>query len=553
MSQSNTPRGGRRSKNYVYSNTPGALDLENMRLANLIADTKAEPGSSIPTAPTIANTVAGSGSSSSLSPASILQSPIVAIHGHEVGAAQISDGASVSSEDSHQPPPADRIQQYQVFGSDPSTFDDPTIYHIREVIADMTDEEKKEIYCVASFPTDDLSDLIAGIPPDKDFSSAKPSNQVNANTFASYLEPYLRPLTEEDMAFLRERVRTVNCYCYSLLTSCLKGDRVTPFIMPRRGKKHYTEIWAEEDGLISADTSQNRERLPANQPRGNIEHMDDDISATEQISTGPILSRLLSALRYEHRPSANDEKDKPNGVTNGNGESSTNGIMHGEINGEHGGDATDDRLPPATSFPESTSQGWKIPSIKLDYAQVDERLKAELRHIGFLGPEEEPDYDAHKDDEIAERLRNLQAELKRISIVNGARKARLLDYYKEYMAHQEFTTIRDDLDTQVIQAYLKRNRTLSKGKKNIKRPGGAGGGSHFVAGSSSSGAGTAKPGVGDQVKVLIERRRRWIKVIGPIFDKEMVRVRTGKDSILEEAEMEPYMNAERDKWDEEVE
>lgn len=71
----------------------------------------------------------------------------------------------------------------------------------------MTDDEKKEIYCVAQFPHDDLSNLIAGTPPDKDFSNAKPSNQVNANTFAAYVDPYLRPLTEEDMGFLKERVR----------------------------------------------------------------------------------------------------------------------------------------------------------------------------------------------------------------------------------------------------------------------------------------------------------------------------------------------------------
>jgi transcriptional adapter 3 len=85
-------------------------------------------------------------------------------------------------------------------------FDDPTIYHVREVVDGMTDEEKREIYCVASFPKSDLRDLIAGTPPDKDFSNARPSNQVNANTFATYLEPYFRPLTDEDMAFLKERV-----------------------------------------------------------------------------------------------------------------------------------------------------------------------------------------------------------------------------------------------------------------------------------------------------------------------------------------------------------
>lgn len=70
----------------------------------------------------------------------------------------------------------------------------------------MTDEEKKEIYSVARFPTKDLKELIAGTPPDKDFSNTKPTNQVSANTFAAYIEPYVRPLTEEDIGFLREKV-----------------------------------------------------------------------------------------------------------------------------------------------------------------------------------------------------------------------------------------------------------------------------------------------------------------------------------------------------------
>lgn len=83
---------------------------------------------------------------------------------------------------------------------------DPVIYHIREVTPGMTDEEKKEIYGVKAFPTKDLSDQIAGTPPDKDFSNAKPTNQVAANTFLTYVEPYLRALMEEDIAWLKERV-----------------------------------------------------------------------------------------------------------------------------------------------------------------------------------------------------------------------------------------------------------------------------------------------------------------------------------------------------------
>jgi hypothetical protein len=109
-----------------------------------------------------------------------------------------------TSDDERQPPPAPPVTQHAFF-PDP-LGPDPVTYHIREVTPGMTDEEKKEIYSVAAFPTKDLRDQIAGTPPDKDFSNAKPTNQVAANTFLSYVEPYVRPLTEEDIAFLRERV-----------------------------------------------------------------------------------------------------------------------------------------------------------------------------------------------------------------------------------------------------------------------------------------------------------------------------------------------------------
>lgn len=85
-------------------------------------------------------------------------------------------------------------------------FDDPTIYEIREIVEGMSEDEKKEVFGVTVYPHDDLSHLIAGTPPDRDFSNAKPTNQVNPNTFAAYLEPYLRPLNEEDSNFLKDRV-----------------------------------------------------------------------------------------------------------------------------------------------------------------------------------------------------------------------------------------------------------------------------------------------------------------------------------------------------------
>lgn len=329
--------------------------------------------------------------------------------------------------------------------------------------------------------------------------------------------------------------------------------------MPRRGKKLYTEVWADEDGSVSVDIPQNgNDKLPPNQPRGNLEHMDDDTTETDQISAGPLLNRLLSTMRPERRVAISEEKERVNGMVNGNGESPINGYSNGDINGdatiEAVADDNSDRLPVATFMPESTSQGWKVPTPKLDYAQYDERLKMELRHIGFLPPDTEPDYDAHYDDEVGERIRFLQSELKKQMVINGARKARVAQIAEEYLAHQEFSNIVADLDTQVDQAYLKRSRTLGKGKKNTKRPGGAGGGSHYVAGPLSTGAaGITKPGIGDVARTVMERRKNWIDTIKPVFDEDVTRVRTEGEGIFEGPEWEKLLAIERERWDEETE
>lgn len=212
----------RRRRRFKFATSPGQLDRE---IAELVATLKylrvkfADSGRSLDLPANaqrngskkdgVSNNIkqeAASGSTSSLSPPSQILSPTTATAADGTTSVPSSPASSHSSLDSRQPPPAPAIPQYQTFGPDPSTFDDPTIYHIRKVRDDMTDEEKKEVFCVAQFPKDDLTSLIAGTPPDKDFSNAKPANQVNANTFAAYIEPYLRPLTEEDMAFLKERV-----------------------------------------------------------------------------------------------------------------------------------------------------------------------------------------------------------------------------------------------------------------------------------------------------------------------------------------------------------
>lgn len=114
----------------------------------------------------------------------------------------------------------------------------------------MTDEEKKEIYSVAVFPQSDLRDKMAGTPPDKDFSNAKPANQVSANTFQAYIEPFVRPLMEEDIAWLKEKVctttdinvhrliLTISRVIALLRLSCLRVGRNTTRISGLRKMAH---------------------------------------------------------------------------------------------------------------------------------------------------------------------------------------------------------------------------------------------------------------------------------------------------------------------------
>lgn len=292
-----------------------------------------------------------------------------------------------------------------------------------------------------------------------------------------------------------------------------------------------------------------RDRLPLNQGRGNIEQLTDDNADSDKISVGPLVSRLYSLLRYEHR--APPDENATNGTTNG--DLSMNGLLADSLMDlDHPlGESENKPQPSATSFPDASPSGFRVPAAKLEHAQLDERLKAELRYVGFLGPENNPDFDAHYDDDIAQRLRLLQSELKKQMITNGARRARLLDIAKERMAYQEYSTIHDDLDSQVQQAYLKRTRTLGKSKKGSQakhRPGGAGGGSHIV-----NAAGVGRPGIGDVARTLMDRRKRWKDCIGPIFKDSKTSVPRDEESIFEPGAMAEFERAELEGWDEDQE
>lgn len=408
--------------------------------------------------------------------------------------------SSESETEQRQPQPAASIPQFQIFGEDPSQYPDETVYEIREITSDMTDEEKKEIYAVARFPASDLHHMTAGTAPDKDFSNAKPTNQVNAQTFANFVEPYLRPLTQEDLGFLQER-----------------QDRIHIFEIPKRGR-HYKEVWAEDDGTMFLD--QDAVKTAINEPRGDVEQMNDDVAESDDVSTGPVTARWLGLMRPITRPDGQDA----NGLS-----------MEMEIDGETVADSRTDSQPPATAFPEST---WKnvTHTTSAEYGTQEQRLLEELRHIGFLSETDVPNFAEQQDDEVTARLRYLQRELHRISLINGARKARVLEVAEERMAAQEWQGISDDLETQLNQAYLKRNRANGKTKKQIKKPG--------VAAPVTSK--TNGPPVIEPIRSLLDRRAEWNDLIGPVVNHGKVSV--PKETIFDKESIDRLIKVEQENW-----
>lgn len=121
----------------------------------------------------------------------------------------------------------------------------------------------------------------------EDFSKIKPPAQTAVSTFYTSVEPWLRPIKEEDVGWLE----------YS-------GDEVEPFIMPKLGV-HYINLWEDEDigtyGAVLSSTQAIRSTLPAQAslgplPKWEPSTLTEDDCMTEEHGHGPLNERLISAL-----------------------------------------------------------------------------------------------------------------------------------------------------------------------------------------------------------------------------------------------------------------
>ncbi|TIC55690.1 hypothetical protein E3Q05_02089 [Wallemia mellicola] len=128
-------------------------------------------------------------------------------------------------------------------------------------------------------PTPKTQDIV-----NDDFVDKKPASQTQISTFYSSIEPYLRPLGEDDLMFLSA-----------------KGDEVTPYTIPPLGRP-YLSVWEAEDAGLPFTSIDQPSIPPLPRPTLTAQDMSDDSLINEDFSLGALSERLVSALLPINKP-----------------------------------------------------------------------------------------------------------------------------------------------------------------------------------------------------------------------------------------------------------
>ncbi|KAJ7491039.1 histone acetyltransferases subunit 3-domain-containing protein [Mycena latifolia] len=326
----------------------------------------------------------------------------------------------------------------------------------------------------------------------EDFSKSKQPTQTPVSTFYTSIEPYIRPIREEDVGFLEHT-----------------GDEVEPYVMPKLGR-HYLDVWAEQDAAmlgaaLPAGAGQMRDAPPdafaPPAPKWDPSTLGEADLTTEARGHGPLTERVLSALL----PMTDATVWK--------------GVKAAEdaMEGRPGGSAA------AAARKE-----------KMNVSDLEARIRDTMRYHGLL--ELPPDYSEKVDDPIATALRHAQRELRTVVATNKARKARLATIARDRLGYQEYLELRDSIDRNIANTFTKLQKKdgpkVSKKKKKL--------GDASAAGTPVPGEGSAGPpppppcpaalGLGpdddnrlvvsEQLRQLVETRRQWVDAVGGVFEQK---------------------------------
>ncbi|KAF5349718.1 hypothetical protein D9756_008959 [Leucocoprinus leucothites] len=334
----------------------------------------------------------------------------------------------------------------------------------------------------------------------EDFSKAKQPTQTLVTTFYSSIEPWIRPIREEDVGFLE-----------------YTGDEIEPFIMPKLGR-HYTEIWEDQDSGLLPSVVLNHQEAPASQftppePKWDPSTLADMDLVTEEKAHGPLTERVISALL----PLPDQSGWK--------GVKAAEDAMEGRPGGSGAAAARKERL---------------------NVTDLEARIRDNLRFHGLL--DVPPDFTEKVDDPIATALRQAQAELRQVIAANKARKTRLISIARDRLGYQEYLELRDSIDKNISTLFsklqkkdtpkLSKKKKKSEGSESGVNANGGGGATANGVGNGSTGGGMlsnlapcpASIGfnqdddqfllVNDQLKHLVETRRQWVDTVGSVFEQK---------------------------------
>lgn len=369
------------------------------------------------------------------------------------------------------------------------------------------DEEEflKCKFAVASFPKNDLQDMLPGVIPMTDFSGPKPTQQVAWNSWLSYIEPFFRNFNDEDLKFLKsEFIAPLYLSKYlNIPPSERKSDTLlNPNYIPPLGPK-YSEVWSLENegknvkvSRLSQSLSNKLKKLNAG--KGNSENLPSSIEEPDKVSCGPLTSRIISGLV--------DDDDNDFGE-----------LFH-EMNEEE----------------------------TINFEKLESRLNLELKYIGIFmnviqtlnDDSWEQDWSLHQeDDEICFQLRKLQNDLHDVEKKNNFRKSKIIPIIEEHIAWQEYISIVDDLDKQVEQYYRRRINVLPRKHKKKNH-------NHDEKDEQVNIVSNAS------FKGLLDKRSRWIEKIGSLFKSNLEMRRMPSENIFKENEGEPNEEENEDSEEE---
>ncbi|GMM35228.1 histone acetyltransferase [Saccharomycopsis crataegensis] len=469
-------------------------------------------------------------------------------------------------------------------------------------------EYLKKLYGVSTFPNDYLQDYLTGPIPDIDFNQQKEiKNKVNFNNFLSYLDHYYRPFDDDDLIFLKKKYVysshldsfyanqfntnnnnntnnsikhgrsplvasttidsnglpiTVNALGngnnHSAATAASYNPKIHPFIIPKLGKL-YTKVWAEEDGTARMGSPSPQETINENikdqlVPKGSGSEITDNDLEKDNISCGPLVNRLLSALIKCDDDSEIIDNDGGSTTANNNNNNNNNNDDNDEkeaVTGKIEDDHEISKNENSIFFPEY-STGKAATNSKYDYSTLEERLKRELKYVGVYlnyknemvnkkksGDDnsklneaedimnetfEETWISNKQDDEISKELRELQRQLKIVNLKNNLRKKVLFKKVYEEISFREFYNILENLNKQIDQYYLKKQKILVRHHKKHKKTStpmtgtitatvAAAPHDHEASGSLSH-----QQVIDKTLNSLIEKRGKWVEKIGPLFN-----------------------------------